>query len=108
MQNLITDMEVDLLVEYGRATEKNGVYFNSLPEAYAVIKEEYEEAAEESEYFKKHFDEFWKYIRANIPETHMWDIINTMQEHALCAAAEWIQTAAMCYKTKKGIENART
>ena len=22
--------------------------------------------------------------------------------------AEWIQTAAMCYKTKKGIENART
>ena len=103
MQNLITDMEVDLLVEYGRASEENCPYFNSIPEAYAIIKEEFEEATEEAEMFKQHFYRLWKQIRRNTPPEQILDNLTIMKDLSLCAAAEWIQVAAMCYKAKKGL-----
>lgn len=100
MQELMQDMEVDLLVEYGRACEKYGAHHNSSHEAYAIIKEELEEAMSSSQDFIDCFEYLWEAIKANDTITEL----PSLQNYALCAAAEWIQVAAMCYKAKKGFQ----
>jgi DNA-binding winged helix-turn-helix (wHTH) protein len=49
---LIKELQQATYHEYVRAVSKNGYCFSSQHEAYAVIKEEYEEALDQFEWFE--------------------------------------------------------
>lgn len=84
-------------MEYERAKAKFGAANNGPHESYAVILEEYQEALEAAEFFKKQLENYWITVRHNIKEEQGRTMM-TMRDFAEQAAAEWIQVAAMCYK----------
>ena len=88
--------------ELTRASVINGHRFHSEAEGYAVIREEYEEAAEELIKFEDiEHNQLWAAIRRNHPTTkHAEDLLQI----AMNAAAESIQTAAMLKKYLRGFE----
>jgi hypothetical protein len=83
--------------ELTRANEKFEKTNNSPHESYAVILEEYEEAAHEADKFKIQLDAYWKNVKNNA-HTEQCERLLVMQEFAIKAAAEFIQVAAMCEK----------
>ena len=97
MKKLLDDMKKAMMAEYMRAEKKYGATHASAPEAYAVMLEEYEEAAHEVEDAQFVLDSFWENVKKNIPD---YDRAKRIEQHALNAAAECIQLAAMAYKTQ--------
>lgn len=104
MDELYNSLEIIMKEEYDRATKKFGCKHNSLHEAYAVMLEEKEEAADSLESVRLELDEFWMKTRNDRQET-----INVTAENiigqALLGACEFIQVAAMAYKTLNGFAN---
>ncbi len=94
MNELIKELQQATYHEYVRATKENGYCFNSGHEAYAVIKEEYEEAVEEMDKFVDYASEYWEEVKND----RQSNVLSNMREYAIKAAAELIQTAAMCEK----------
>lgn len=90
--------------EYALASEQHGPRFHSLHEAYAVMKEELEEAEHEFDIAKDKLDEdFWRGVRFD-SELKCEKNAQLIQERAEKAAAEMIQLAAMAYKAQRGFE----
>ena len=87
---------VDFLVrdELNTANQKFPL-FASNHEGYAVIKEEIEEAIEESNGVVDNFEVLWSVIRENGVGV---ESVGYIKDHAIKAAAEFIQVAAMCDK----------
>ena len=86
--------------EYRRASEKFGENFHSPHEAYAVIKEEVEEAESDLKYFKTLLKYHWCDVKKNDME-HQNHTLEEIEKSAINAACECIQVAAMAYKARK-------
>lgn len=99
MKKLTKELRKSMWRELDRASEKHGESFNSPAEAYAVIKEELEEAQENMESLSDSIDYFWESVKDNINtiEDAEW-----IRKYALSAAAELIQVAAMAKKAMRG------
>ncbi|SHI24403.1 hypothetical protein SAMN02745823_03831 [Sporobacter termitidis DSM 10068] len=98
MKDLLLEVQASIFMEYERAKEKFGPTNNSPHESYAVILEEFEEAAADAADFQIKLDRFWSQVKRNISVDVRNSMLREMRECAEHAAAEWIQVAAMCYK----------
>ena len=70
--------------------------FQSPHEAYAVILEELEEAEEELQWIRRQLGQMWSLIRQDCGTE---EILHQIKGHAVFAAQEIIQLAAMADKT---------
>jgi len=84
-----------LVADELRAANENYPLFASNHEAYAVIKEEMEEAEDELKEFKYHIGNLWNMTKENLNCTAQFNI---MKRRAMLLAYEAIQLAAMCLK----------
>lgn len=94
---------VDQLVqsELDLASEQHGERFHSAHEAYAVIREEQDEASQEFQDLRDFLWKFWEEVKANRDgKIELHDI----EELAINAACECIQVAAMAQKAQRGYE----
>lgn len=98
MKELKEAVKVLMHEEYERAAERFGEKFNSPHEAYAVIKEEVEEAQKEMRYTLGQTEVYWIRIKENRITDGTLEVI---EERALNAACELIQVAAMAYKARR-------
>ena len=94
----LVDFELEM------ANKEHGERFNSAHEAYAVMKEEYEESKEALIDVSTLLNEcFWTSCRYN---ENCVDIAEDIRNEAIKAACECIQVAAMAQKYINGEENA--
>lgn len=94
MMNLEAELERLAVAELGRANE-NFPLFASDHEGYAVILEKFQESEEEVNRARFQLNRLWESVRADEAQT---EYIRRIRERMLKAAAEAIQTAAMCEK----------
>lgn len=94
MMNLEAELERLAVAELERANEKFPL-FTSDHEGYAVILEEFQESEEEVNRARFQLNRLWESVRADEAQT---EYIRRIRERMLKAAAEAIQTAAMCEK----------
>lgn len=94
-----TMKDVELLVEseYDMAAEKWNGKFASRHEGASVIREEFEEAIEEMEEIQKAYKAMWLCVRRDFSKKVMADAVDDVYNHAVEAACELIQVAAMAY-----------
>lgn len=84
--------------EYSNAADHNGPIFNSTHEAYAVIREELEEAGDDMYDVGKILEEkAWPSIKADDVESFKSELPDILRKAIHCSA-EMIQAAAMIYK----------
>lgn len=81
--------------ELQNIVKEHGAVYNSGHEAYAILKEEKEEAAECLDVFESHFENIWKGLKVNI--LCNTDIYQARQA-ALAFAEEAVQCVAVCDK----------
>lgn len=94
MMSLEAEIERLATVELERANKKFPL-FASDHEGYAVILEEFQESEEEVNRARFRLNRLWESVRADEAQT---EYIRHIRERMLKAAAEAIQTAAMCEK----------
>lgn len=99
MKELKEAVKVLMNEEYERAAKRFGESFHSPHEAYAVILEEKEEAGWELMDLKYSIDLFWESVKKD--DTEYQDALKGIEKHALNAACECIQVAAMAYKARR-------
>lgn len=100
MNKLKDGVESLINQEYRLSSEKHGEQFASYHEAYAVIKEEIEEAQVEFGAIHRHFRTFWDGVKHDAIPT---DEIKSIAQRAHLAACELIQVATMAYKATLGL-----
>jgi hypothetical protein len=112
MKELLNDVEMVVIQELARAN-KMFPSFQSPHEAYGVIKEEQEKAADENCSTVGLLNDFWNAVKSNDYEEQE-AVLNSLRDAAVRAAAELCQVAAMAqkgidslyqYKTVKGRSN---
>lgn len=93
--------EIEALVKR-ELEEANKIHpqFNSTHEGYAVLLEETEELAEESEEIEKIIRTWWAYLRKDEDIDIQKRRVEKIRIHAVNAAKEAIQVIAMCDKFK--------
>jgi hypothetical protein len=93
--------EIEALVKR-ELEEANKIHpqFNSTHEGYAVILEETEELAEESEEIEKIIRTWWAYLRKDEDIDIQKRRVEKIRIHAVNAVKEAIQVIAMCDKFK--------
>lgn len=102
MTKLIDEVTQLVDKEYDRAAEQHGKLHHSAHEAYAVIKEELEEAQEQVEHVDDKLNtDYWRGVMAD-SDFACRHIAKQIKEHAIKAAGEMIQVAAMAEKALKG------
>lgn len=72
--------------------------FNSVHEAYAIMKEEAEETQDAIANTEKALDKFWVGVKENLSQEWMESSIADIRKNALQTAIEALQVAAMCDK----------
>lgn len=94
---------VDQLVqsELDLASEQHGERFHSAHEAYAVIREEQDEAECDMYSARESFIEFWKSVKKDTDGSLE---LKETENFAIDAACEFIQMAAMTRKAQRGYE----
>ena len=98
MKNLEKTIRGALKQELDYAIKDHGEKFNSTHEAYAVIKEEYEEAQIELEKAGDYLNDFWDSVKHDANgESELALMFNA----CVRTACEAIQTAAMCLKARE-------
>lgn len=98
MEQLINDVKNLVEVEYGRASAIHGLTAASDHEAYALIKEELEEALEELTQVDAYLNRFWTLVKQDAAITDKFGTLIELQRKAINAAAECIQ---VCETIKK-------
>lgn len=93
----LTDQELAL------ANKDHGDHFHSLHEGYGVLREELDEAKEERQAVGDAFGYVMYCIRTEQYDA-LCDTMADMKRHAMLAACEYIQVAAMCEKMLKSME----
>lgn len=99
---ILTAVSKEVDEELVRAREFHNPVFASNHEAYAVIKEELEEAECEHAHFKTLVSEFWTAVKCD-DDALSQELLLEMWQIAERAAAEWIQVAAMCRKAMASV-----
>lgn len=96
---------VDYLIEneLDFASEEHGATFASMHEGAAVLAEEAQEAAEESEIIHRKFDYLWKEVRSDNSKSAR-EYAEDIASHAERLACEAIQVAAMALKFVDTVE----
>lgn len=97
-KNTMKDVELLTESEYDMAAEKWGGKFASRHEGASVIREEFEEAIEEMEEIQKAYKDMWMCVRRDFSKKVTADAVDGVYNHAVEAACELIQVAAMAYK----------
>ena len=97
MEELIKTINTITKIELKRANKKFPP-FNSNHEAYAVLKEEIEEAREESGRVTSSLEMLWERIKLDSSCDSLINICEYIKKHSILEAAESIQVAAMCQK----------
>lgn len=83
--------------ELADANTKHPPTFNSMHEAYAVLKEELEEAAEELEMCRERLDMLWLCVK-NDDSLLTNKNLGYIKAYAVRAVQEFVQVVAMCDK----------
>lgn len=107
MKELVDEIKGCVESEYNRAGDIHGPTNNSDHESYAIILEELQEAEEEQLYCSKALEKLWESIKANRGKVEKKPILRVIYNHALLAACEFIQVAAMAYKAIVTIESRK-
>jgi len=84
--------------------EKWGKTYASNHEAYAVLKEEVEEADGDLDAIKYSLDTFWNLVKVNADKDCMEQTVKDLKDTAYSMAKEAIQVTAVCYKVLKTLE----
>lgn len=85
-----------VIEEYQKANEKFPM-FSSSHEAWAVLKEEVEELADEFNIVQSNMIALWPYIKRNDISSQK-DLLSVSKQHAIKACEELIQVMAMIHK----------
>lgn len=105
MEKLIEAVKSEIDNEYARASEKNGLVNNSDHQSYGVILEEFEEMIEETHFMAEALNEFWTLAKDKCAQDSDKVVaLDRLQTHAMLAACEAIQVAAMAHKAKLTIQ----
>ena len=94
--NAIENQVRELIAVELAAANERFPQFHSAHEGYAVIKEEAEELVTEASAVGFYLEEAWEYIKGD--ESLAVSEIKCVWQHAINAACEAIQVAAMCRK----------
>lgn len=78
--------------------------FYSAHEGRSVIQEELEEATDELHKAWFSFCQLWANVKADAENHILFDRVDNIRTHAINAAAELIQVAAMCDKFKQSFK----
>ena len=97
MEELLNEIEQAAKNELARANKEHPL-FNLPHEAYAVIKEEVEEAELEMEHIKDSVCIFLKAVKYDDSAKNMCRFLHGIKDIAIDLAAEAIQVAAMAQK----------
>lgn len=92
--------------ELNLANRQNGDYFHSAHEAYGVIVEENTEAWDEKINVDAAVDRLLTAIRQDDPK-RMVESAKDIERHAMLAASEYIQVAAMARKLRESERASR-
>lgn len=101
MKILKIEIESSVKSEYNRAVEKFGESNNSSHESYAIIREELEEASVDFSSVNKYLNDFWEAVKNNKESNSLIlqvEALNSLKNHAINAACELVQVAAMAEK----------
>lgn len=90
------EIEAAVLKELDAATQIHGLH-NSLPEQYAIVQEEVEEAEEALERITEDMDKLWQCLRVDDAECANY-YLHEIADHAVELACEAVQVAAMAAK----------
>lgn len=99
VEHTTAEVHIEALVEaeLERIIEEHG-YFNSDHEAWAVIREEIEEAQEDMDIVYRRHRFWWERIRAN--DTDNLELVDEIEKNAIEAIKELVQVIACCRKYK--------
>lgn len=104
MAKLIAAVEQLVNDEYAHASKDHGERFHSQHEAYAIIKEEVEEAKESLIKSENTLCNIWS-CNCRRDSDDMYDYrLRSLKRFAVDAAAECIQVAAMAHKAQQGVK----
>jgi len=98
MEELKTLVSLLVETELVNANKKFCPIFHSEHEAYSILKEEVEEAADELEEVQDQLKYMWDGIKRNNSTVYTTEIAKRMKTYAINLSAESIQVAAMCEK----------
>lgn len=103
MHELLESVKGLVREELSRATEQHGTDYHSLHEAYAVLKEKVEETQYELENMLNDFAHLWNATKRD-SFVMARNTARAVQAHAMHAACEAIQIAAVAQKVLKTID----
>lgn len=97
-------IEQAVAYELQNIVKKYGAKYHSTHEAYAVLKEEVEEAQECLSYMLLHLGEIWKGVKDN----NIANIdIEQCKQFAIALAEEAVQCAAVCERFEETIKGGK-
>ena len=99
MEELIRYVKILVAGELDRANKQYQPFFNTTHEAYAVTLEELEEVEQEVFQLRDWVRCAWEYIKSD-DDCNVEVAFTNAETHAIHAAAELIQCAAMCRKAR--------
>ena len=106
MDSLIEKVKPLIQYEYERASGLFGPTHHSDHEGYAVLLEEFEEALQELHICRAELDAYWELVKDKNSESEpKLKYLTKVYVHAMLAACESIQVAAMAYKASETITN---
>jgi len=98
MKDLLSDVRNAVASEYDRAATKFGATHNSRHEAYAILREEFEETEDSIKQLSDGITLFWERLKGDCPTEEYLEMLQDMKYQAEHAAGEFIQVAAMAHK----------
>lgn len=98
MKKLIDAVTLLADAEYKRASSEHGSVAGSEHEAYALIKEEAEEASDETVQMWNKIKAFWATVKTDESPNSQKRHLDSIKRHAILGACELIQVAAMADK----------
>lgn len=104
MKKLYGEVENLAESEYDLASQQYGATNNSSHESYAVLREEADEATDEGIKTELWLNRYWTAVKENDLDKQK-AFLKEVHLHALFAACEYIQTAAMAHKALETINH---